>query len=151
MQQEVKWLRAGICLSFSATTSQTFINRLWKNLFTSTLERRKYFALFTFSKRISSFKDFLSFLSYFLYLVFYALEHYCFKYSHPKHLSPSIISHLSECFCILFYFAHILNGFSLILLETEVKVRLKYSIHSSATHWKTWKTKRYLTSSREVP
>lgn len=151
MQQAVKWLHAGIFLSFNVTTSQTFIKRLWKNLFTSTLERRKYFALFTFSKTISSFKEFFSFLSYFLYLVFYALEQCCFWYNHTKHLSPYIISHSSECFCILFYFAHILNGFSLILLETKVKIRIKYSIHSSATHWKTWKTKRYLTSSRKVP
>lgn len=62
-----------------------------------------------------------------------------------------MISHSSECFCILFYFAHILNDLSLILLETKVKIRIKYSIHSSAMNWETWKTKRYLTSSRKVP
>lgn len=151
MEQVVKLLHVSICLSFSVTTSQTFINRLWKNFFTSTLERKKYFALFTFSKKISSFKDFFSSLSYFLYLILYALEHYCFSYYQTKHLPPSFISHSPECFCILFHLAHILNGIFPILFETKVKIRIKYSIQSSAMCWKTWKVKHYLALSKEVP
>ncbi|KAI1238392.1 Annexin A10, partial [Lamprotornis superbus] len=49
--------------------------------------------------------------------------------------------------------AHILNGLSPILLETKVKLRIKYSIHSSAMRWENWKTKtkHYLALSRKVP
>lgn len=64
---------------------------------------------------------------------------------------PSIIRHSQECFCILFYLVHILNGICSILFETKVKIRIKYSIHSSATRWETWKMKHYLALSRDVP
>lgn len=66
-------------------------------------------------------------------------------------ISPHLLSVTYQSTSVFFYFTHILNGLSLILLETKVKIRIKYSIHSSAMNWRTWKTKRYLTSSREVP
>lgn len=66
-------------------------------------------------------------------------------------ICPYLLSVTHQSAFVFFYFTHILNGLSLILLETKVKIRIKYSIHSSTMNWKTWKTKRYLTSSRKVP
>lgn len=131
MEEVVKLFHVSIYLSFSVTTSQIFINSLWKNLSTSTLERKKKcFFFFTFSKRISSFKDFFllfptSYTSYFTLLNIIVLV--ATRLSICPHLLS--VTHLSAF--VFFYLVHLLNSLSPVLLETKVKSRIKYSIQSS--------------------
>lgn len=65
-------------------------------------------------------------------------------------ICPHLLSITHQSAFVFFYLFHILNGLSPILLKTKVKIRIKYSIQSSATYWETWKMKHYLVLSSEV-
>lgn len=138
MKQVVKQLHGNICLSFSLATSQTLDNRFWKNLFTSTLERKHvliYLLLAAWFLPLSIF----SFLFHFLYIIFYALEHYCCSYYQTKHLPRSIISHSPKsAFVSSFIQPTYLMAFPFFCLKQTRKLESSLPNNSwfSAMHWK---------------